>query len=61
MTQKTNIVINISGGGKPANVSAALRQIAMQIESGEHINSIEERGKCEWEDSNLFVKIEEDI
>lgn len=56
-----NIDINITGGGKPAEVAAALRQIAKEIEAGEHVERIQTHGKSEWEDTNLFTTITEEI
>lgn len=56
-----NIELKITGGGKPKDVAAALRQIAIDIESGYHIFQLENKGECEWEDSNLFTTITEEI
>ena len=54
-----NLLIQISGAGTPEEIANQLKQIASDIEQGNHINSIEEKGKCEWEDAMLFTKIME--
>lgn len=55
-----SIEIKITGGGKPAEVVAALRQIADDIEVGNYVNALNNKGECEWEDSNLMTTITED-
>lgn len=56
-----NIDIKITGGGNPQEVAAALRQVADDIAQGNHINSINEKGECEWEDPCLMTVITEEI
>ncbi len=56
-----NIELKIRGSGNPQEVSAALIQIAQDISLGNHINGINERGKCEWEDPCLMCLITEEI
>lgn len=51
--------IKITGGGTAAEIAGALRQIAEDIELGSYINSLNEKGECEWEDSALFTTITE--
>lgn len=56
-----NISIKITGGGSPAEVAGALRQIAKDIEAGEHVTKLQGTGECEWEDSSLMTTITEEV
>ena len=56
-----NIELTIRGGGNTKEVAAALRQIASEIESGEHNERIESKGGCTVEDGTLLAEISESI
>lgn len=56
-----NLNIKITGGGTAAEIAGALRQIAQELENGEHIVKVEGIGECEWEDSTLITTITEGI
>lgn len=53
--------IYIEGSGTASEIAGALRQIASELESGEHVNALNDKGEAEWEDSSLMTKITVDI
>lgn len=55
----TEYEIKITGSGTSANLAKKLRRIADDIEQGNHINAIDEKGEAEWEDSDLMTTISE--
>lgn len=48
------------GGGDPQEIAKELRQIADDIAQGNHVNRMEEKGTCDWEDKTLMTTISED-
>lgn len=54
-----NIDLKITGGGDTREVAAALRQIAIEIESGIHNNTIESDGEVTIEDGFLLAELSE--
>lgn len=55
-----NIEINIKGSGTSQEIATVLRQIAENLNAGMHIDSINERGECIWEDECLLTEISEE-
>lgn len=51
--------IKITGEGTANEIAAALKGIAFELESGDHINGINEKGECEWEGPILMTTITE--
>ena len=56
-----NIELKITGSGDNKEVAAALRQIASEIESGEHNDTLETKGECTIEDGTLLAELSESI
>ena len=53
------IEIKISGSGTATQIANALKQIAADLEVGNHVNALAEKGECEWEDAILMTEISE--
>ena len=53
------IEVKISGSGSQQQVINALRQLASEIENGDHLLGLKRSGKCTWEDEVLLTEISE--
>lgn len=49
--------IKISGGGTTQHLIEALQTILDDLKVGNHINSLDAKGECEWEDPTLMTEI----
>lgn len=51
--------ISITGEGTAEEIAKALKALAFELESGEHVNGIRDKGICKWEDPTLYTEITE--
>lgn len=51
------ITIKITGSGRAKDIANRLRLVADDIEVGNHVNALEDKGECEWEDETLMTVI----
>jgi hypothetical protein len=54
-----NIQITITGEGTAEEIAVALKQVSNDLEIGNYLDTVREKGVVEFEDSTLLTKLEE--